>query len=210
MYLYTVNATTITQTERFRAMSILEITNDLNDLFARGEHAADWYERAANEIDTYSSICGHESDDVAAIIAILSPRVQVKRNARLAVQFIETGSVDGIMRGRVDAIARYFAYGKLTGETHGHKVYAFYRNLSGDFDHVTVDVWMSKLYGVNFDTITDAQREEIQLDVTRIADRTGYSPAAVQAILWVGYRSQCGHIDADGHLSILDEAGCLV
>jgi hypothetical protein len=191
-------------------MSRLEHTNDLNDLFARGEHAAEWYEKAASEIDVYSARCGYEANDVAAIIAILSPRVQVKRNARLAVQFIETGSVDGIMRSRVDAITRYFAYGKLTGETHGHKVYAFYRNLSGDFDHVTVDVWMSRLYGVEFDTITDEQRREIQEDVETIAERTGYTPAAVQAILWVGYRSQCGHIDADGHLSILDEVGAIV
>lgn len=185
-------------------MSKLELTNDLNDLFARGEHAADWYAMATDEINKYAAARGYDADSVAAVVAILSPRVQVSRNARLAVQYMENGSTDGIMEQRVDAILRFVRYGKLTGESHGHKVYAFYRNLSGDFGHVTVDVWMSRLYGVDFDKITDAQRKEIQLDVTRIADHTGYSPAAVQAILWVGYRSQCGHNDADGHLSLLD------
>lgn len=185
-------------------MSILNQINDLNDLFARGEFAADWYDKACDEINRYADTTGHQRDTVAAVVAILSPRVQVSRNARLAVQFLETNSVDGIMLQRANAITRYFVTGKLTPESHGPKVYAFYRNLSGDFGHVTVDVWMSRLYGVDFDTITDAQREEIQRDVTRIADQTGYSPAAVQAILWVGYRSQCGHNDATGHLSILD------
>lgn len=187
-------------------MSILETTNDLNDLFARGEHAAEWYAMATDEINRYADITGNDRDYVAAVVAILSPRVQVSRNAKLAVQFIEEGDTNGIMAQRVNAIARYIITGKLSPDTHGPKVYAFYRNLSGDFNHVTVDVWMAKLYGIDFDTITDEQRRFIQEDVTGIANNTGLTPAAVQAILWVGYRSQCGHNDAEGYLSILDAA----
>lgn len=186
-------------------MSKLETINDLNDLFVRGEHAAEWYQLAADEINRYATVRGYCADTVAAVTAILSPRVQVSRNASLAVQFLEHGDTNGIMTQRIDAILRFVKYGKLTGETHGQKVYAFYRNLSGDFEHVTVDVWMARLYGVDFDTITDKQRREIQDDVKSIAERTGYTPAAVQAILWVGYRSQCGHVDAEGYLSLLDE-----
>ena len=108
------------------------------------------------------------------------------------------------MEQRLKAIERYVRYGFLNGYTHGHKVYAFYRNLSGDFDHVTVDTWMAKIYGVDFGKITDQQRSEIQQDVTAIAESAGITPAAAQAALWVGYRELHGHNDSEGALSMVD------
>ena len=169
-----------------------------------GAHAADWYEKATDDIIQFAKAFDMDTDSVAAVTAILSPRVQVSRNARLAVQYLLHGDTDGIMEQRVKAIERYVRYGFLDGYTHGHKVFAFYRNLSGDFSHVTVDTWMSKIYGVDFDTITDEQRAEIQRDVTEIARHAGITPAAAQAALWVGYRDIQGHNDAEGALSVID------
>ena len=80
----------------------------------------------------------------------------------------------------------------------------FYRNLSGDFDHVTIDTWMAKIYGVDFQGITDAERESLQDDVKAIADAAGITPAAAQAALWVGYRELQGHSDSEGALSVLE------
>jgi 5-methylthioribose kinase len=92
----------------------------------------------------------------------------------------------------------------LTGDSHGKKVFAFYRNLSGDFGHVTIDVWMSKIYNVEFSGITDTEREALQADVTAIAELAGITPAAAQAALWVGYRELQGHSDSEGALSVID------
>lgn len=169
-----------------------------------GSHAADWYQKATDDIIQFAKAYDMDTDAVAAVTAILSPRVQVSRNARLAVQYLLHQDTDGIMEQRIKAIERYVRYGFLDGYTHGHKVFAFYRNLSGDFQHVTVDTWMSKIYGVDFDTITDEQRAEIQADVTKIADAAGITPAAAQAALWVGYRDLAGHSDAEGALSVVD------
>ena len=173
-------------------------------LLEAGADAASWYETATDDINAFADAFGFDRDAVAAVVAILSPRVQVSRNARLAVQYLLEGSDDGIMEQRINAIERFVRYGKLTGYTHGHKVFAFYRNLSGDFDHVTIDTWMSKIYGIDFNTITDAQRSELQADVKAIADAAGITPAAAQAALWVGYRELQGHSDSEGALSIID------
>ena len=174
------------------------------ELLDTGADASDWYEKASADIVDFSLAFDIEPDTAAAVIAILSPRVQVSRNARLAAKYLLDGETEGIMEQRLKAIERYVRFGKISGYTHGHKVYAFYRNLSGDFSHVTVDTWMSKIYGVDFGKITDQQRLEIQQDVTAIADAAGITPAAAQAALWVGYRELHGHNDSEGALSMVE------
>lgn len=173
-------------------------------LLEAGADASTWYESATDDINTFADAFGFDRDTVAAIVAILSPRVQVSRNARLAVDYLLNGSTDGIMEQRINAIERFIRYGFLTGDSHGKKVFAFYRNLSGDFGHVTIDVWMSKIYNVEFSGITDAEREALQADVTAIAELAGITPAACQAALWVGYRELQGHNDSEGALSVID------
>ena len=173
-------------------------------LLEAGADASTWYESATDDINTFADAFGFDRDTVAAIVAILSPRVQVSRNARLAVDYLLNGSTDGIMEQRINAIERFIRYGFLTGDSHGKKVFAFYRNLSGDFGHVTIDVWMSKIYNVEFSGITDTEREALQADVTAIAELAGITPAAAQAALWVGYRELQGHNDSEGALSVID------
>ena len=173
-------------------------------LLELGSDASDWYVKASDDIVQFADAFDIDHDTAAAVIAILSPRVQVSRNARLAAKYLLDGETDGIMEQRLKAIERYVRYGFLNGYTHGHKVYAFYRNLSGDFDHVTIDTWMAKIYGVDFQKITDQQRSEIQQDVTAIAEAAGITPAAAQAALWVGYRELHGHNDSEGALSMVD------
>jgi len=169
-----------------------------------GADASSWYESATDDINAFADAFGFDRDTVAAVVAILSPRVQVSRNARLAVQYLLEGSTEGVMDQRVKAIERYIRYGYLNGDTHGKKVFAFYRNLSGDFDHVTIDTWMAKIYGIEFQGITNTEREDLQADVKAIADAAGITPAAAQAALWVGYRELQGHSDSEGALSIID------
>jgi len=173
-------------------------------LLEAGADASTWYESATDDINAFADAFGFDRDTVAAIVAILSPRVQVSRNARLAVDYLLNGSTDGIMEQRINAIERFIRYGFLTGDSHGKKVFAFYRNLSGDFGHVTIDVWMSKIYNVEFSGITDTEREALQADVTAIAELAGITPAAAQAALWVGYRELQGHSDSEGALSVID------
>lgn len=173
-------------------------------LLELGSDASDWYVKASEDIVQFADAFDIDHDTAAAVIAILSPRVQVSRNARLAAKYLLDGETEGIMDQRLKAIERYIRYGKINGYTHGHKVYAFYRNLSGDFSHVTVDTWMAKIYGVDFQKITDTQRAEIQADVTAIAEAAGITPAAAQAALWVGYRELNGHNDSEGALSMVE------
>lgn len=164
-----------------------------------GHYASDWYRDANSEIRRFARLFGHHPDYVADVVAILSPRVQVVRNARLAAKYILFGETDGIMAQRVEALHDY----EITGEVYGPKVSAFAKNLRGDYNVVTVDVWMSRAFGVNFDTITDNKREYIQTQVTRVARRFGCDPASAQAAIWAGYRESIGHGNSEGSLSMV-------
>jgi hypothetical protein len=75
------------------------------------------------------------------------------------------------------------------GNIEGKKVHPFYLNLTRNPDAVTVDSWMSKLYGFGANP-SDGQTLLITRDIRAIAKQVGLTPAEVQERLWMAYRTE--------------------
>lgn len=165
-----------------------------------GYDAYTWYEDAHNAILALAKTTQLDADFIADVIAILSPKVQVSRNCKLALNWLFEGVTDGVMQQRLDALTLYVQ----TQVVNGPKVSQFALNLKGDFSAITVDVWIAKAFGVKFDTITDDEREAIKEVIRTLADFYKLSPAAAQAAVWVGVRKYYGLADSEGALIITD------
>lgn len=75
----------------------------------------------------------------------------------------------------------------LAGERlKGNKVGAFARNLSGDYDAVTIDTWMLAYAGLaNAQGLARGSGYEAYVHrIKRVAKRLGWHPAEVQASIW--------------------------
>jgi hypothetical protein len=169
------------------------------------EIMADWYEISSQDIEDYSRRLELSADFVADIVAILSPRIQVSRNARIAHQFITTDDTTGIMGNRIQAIDYYRRTGKVSQS--GQKVRNFSANLRGNFELVTIDVWMSRAFGVGYDSAnspakSDATYARMAGKVTRLARRFNVSPASMQACIWSGIRQEHGIKDDEAYLTL--------
>jgi hypothetical protein len=165
-----------------------------------GFEASSWYDDASKAILELSHQTQIDADFLADVIAILSPRVQVSRNCALALNWLFEGVSQGVMQQRIDALELYLQTRKVIGP----KVSQFAANLKGDFDAITVDVWIARAFGVKFDKITDSERDGIKDVIRNLADFYGLSPAAAQAAIWVGVRKFYGLSDSEGALVITD------
>lgn len=181
----TKNKTTrirITPNNYYRLLSLAE----------RGADAEFWYPRAYADILRFSKAFGFEAGHVADIVAILSPRCAVVRNARLAVNHLLYNDNRTIMRQRVEAIERYKdSFGANLGR--GPKVAAFSKNLRGDFEPVTIDVWVARAFNRPHSTFADLDNYRTGSEAIRnIADDLGVSPSSAQAMVWSGIRKEYG------------------
>lgn len=152
-----------------------------------------WYQRVRKEIEFHY---GADADLFCDLLAATSPRKQVSANWKLA---------DSIYRWWMDRVPDLNEWGlyeriklKQLGlmETHennvrralerrelsGPKVRAFAANLKGDYDQVTVDVWMLRLFG--YDKPSAEARKKVCKHVIRAAEEIGCSPAEMQAEMW--------------------------
>ena len=71
----------------------------------------------------------------------------------------------------------------------GQKTSSFAWNLAGDYDAVTIDVWMMRACGEDDqDAPRTVQYREMSAAVRRLARRHGMTPAEMQALIWIIYR----------------------
>ena len=81
----------------------------------------------------------------------------------------------------------------------GPKVNAFWRNLSGEYDHVTIDVWAARaaltiaskpLIIASIDGVSRAAYSVLADAYRYVANKVGEHPAATQAIVWCAIRGR--------------------
>jgi S-adenosylmethionine:diacylglycerol 3-amino-3-carboxypropyl transferase len=74
----------------------------------------------------------------------------------------------------------------------GPKTVAFWRNITGDLDAVTVDVWAARAAtgDRSRDRVTAKQYQTIAAAYRAAADIVGANPRDVQAAVWVHTRNQ--------------------
>jgi hypothetical protein len=156
------------------------------------ESGARWYDEAGSLASQLSDSAGYSREQVAAVIAHLSPRTSWDRNVASAVALVREGGVAARELGAIgDNVDR--AVASLDWEDpvasfgpKAHKTRSFYLNILGDREAVTVDVWAARVAGV---TEKELRRVGVYDQVAHAyrlaARRRGVDPSTMQAVTWV-------------------------
>jgi len=149
-----------------------------------------WYSTAADELQ---HVCDREQwpiERAAAILAITSPRVAVRRNVRLALTYLDRGT---LLANGMATIVASLRHWEATGKINGPKVFAFCNAILGDASAVVLDVHMANVLRVEQKRFSQPSvRQECRVMVRRVADRCGFSPRDTQACLWYAQKRSVG------------------
>lgn len=173
------------------------------------EAGAQWYGGAESIVATMSRVTGRSAETCAAVVAHASPRTTWQRNLAVAWAILTTapgesafdrGRSAGGMGGNVSrAVAALDAIAPLA-TLNGPKTAAFARNITGDRDAVTVDVWAVRaalspnyLRGTGDNAESILSRGGVYGAVAQAyriaARRRGVDPTTMQATVWVVVRN---------------------
>jgi len=166
----------------------------LTEYACAGLHGRDWYRNATAQIDFVADAEGWNRELFAGVIATSSPRCSVVRNIRMSLHFMKFRDLRVIPMKGIRSSVRRFVLGR--GIT-GPKTKAFFHNLSGFYDYVTLDVWMAYALGIDQTDFNLVESHRKATDrVVRVGRRLGIAPAEAQAAIWTGYRNLCGRADS--------------
>lgn len=158
------------------------------------EAGACWYLEAEGIIDRLSGQTGHSREKVAAVLAHLSPRTTWSRTVAGATSLLLVGTAPGCMGANVARARLALASDDPLGTLHGPKTARFARNMLGDHDAVTVDVWALRV------ALGDPEADGTVLRVPGVyeaiehcfqaaARRAGVTAATMQATTWIVARN---------------------
>lgn len=159
----------------------------------------EWYAEAFEFASLLSAASGHDIVRCAAVIAHLSPKTQWYPNVSFATALLlgdRTRHPGQLQRNLGKALRALDSDDPLstfnhTGEGDGLKTAAFVRNILGDTDAVTVDVWASRVVGVTEAELTRAGMYGACSHAYRLAaGRLGMTPRDTQATAWVHITDQ--------------------
>ena len=151
-------------------------------LIRAGMDGADWYRTARPLVAAMAYAAGASERDTAYALSAFSPRVSVRRSVSLAWSALTLGPAPaGSLPCATIAWRHYLA----TGDLRGPKTRAFARNLLGNEESITVDVWV--LRGLGHPVPTGPRMYHQSAGVVRmLADLLEMAPARCQAALWAG------------------------
>jgi len=152
---------------------------------------ANWY----NDISDYLQLTyGDDAELVADLLAATSPRVQVKKNWRLALRIYDDFkagrgiNLQGIMKSMHPNVFRALQGQELSGE----KVKNFAKNLKGNLDAITIDMWMLRAYKIDGGRITKKQYAILAKQIRKDSKKHRLLPAEYQAVVWTKVRYEYG------------------
>lgn len=146
-----------------------------------------WYERAHDIAAQIATKYDRNVDEVAKVIAILSPLNMWSSNVNDTWAVYEHVLRDAeltkvsALQANVNKAIDLIATGLDT--LSGQKVTSFYRNIMLCSESVTVDSWMHKVSGIG-GTLTAMRYRAIAEAVKLIAHDQGLLPYQAQAIIW--------------------------
>jgi len=158
-------------------------------------NGASWYGDGESIIRDLSAQSGHSVETVAAVVSHLSPRTPWTRNVYGATMLVTTGTAPTCLKANVKRARKALA-SDTPLDTFGPtapKTRRFARNLLGDRDVVTVDVWAARV--ALGDRATDAilgrvgMYDAIEHAYRLAAQRLGVDPVTVQATTWIVSRN---------------------
>lgn len=136
----------------------------------------------------------------AAVIAAYSPQLPWVANKRAALTFARSGSREaGVMNSSHDRATRVCGQADpisaLNPIGRAPKIESFARNIMGDTDSVTIDVWAVRVaLGDRDDADKILARRNVYRDLAdcyrKAAAELGVAPSAVQAVTWCQIRGR--------------------
>ena len=157
------------------------------ELIELGGENRQWYDHAWHEIRLVAADEQWCPNRFADILALLSPRVSVVRNIRMALQYMgdKTFFVDTVVTVR-KAVKTY----NKTGVIGGYKVPQFARAIKGDKHSVVLDSWMAKaLFATDDSNAIKQFRRKATMQVacdriTQASKMHELAPRDGQACIW--------------------------
>ena len=145
--------------------------------------ARSWYGEAQDIAHHISSLSGLDIEKSASIIAAFSPRERWNSNVTKAIDFVSGLSVSGLTNNLNMA---YSAMVHGFDALNGLKTNSFARNIAGDMDSVTIDVWMIRAAGMDgAKGVNDSDYRILSEIVKELASDRGMYPATAQALIWI-------------------------
>jgi hypothetical protein len=148
-----------------------------------------WYTRAQAEIEQICEAEGWNPQEFTEILALLSPRCAVRRNIRVALQYMTHGE---FFVDTIKSVRRSVEVYRHSGEIRGKKTGPFAQALLGDGSAIVLDTWMAKALlcceiNPTSNSFQRVKTRQAANDVVRhVAARFSISPAQAQACIWAG------------------------
>jgi hypothetical protein len=186
------------------------VTTYLEATAEQAEEGAAWYADAGSVVDDLARVGGITREHAAAVVSHLSPRTSWTRNVTGAWSLVTSGTAPTCLRANVHR-ARAALRSSCPLDTFGPtapKTRRFARNILGDRDAVTVDVWAVRTaLGTRSDPEALLRRvgvyDAVEHAYRLAARRLGTDPTTVQATCWIVERGRSGWAEADAALEAL-------
>jgi hypothetical protein len=155
------------------------------------EQATQWYadaEAVAHEIvDIYKSRNMDVSlEQAASIVSAFSPRQRWSTNVRQALRFAHGDDTMRCLPNNLKMAQRALEIG--FDALNGKKTNSFARNIAGDENAITIDIWMMRSAGLTKDSPNKTDYSQLSEAIEKIAQETAMTPRTIQALVWIVYR----------------------
>lgn len=151
-----------------------------------------WYPNAGMHAKILGESAGSK-EHAAAVISHLSPRNRWDNNLKAAYDLIQTGDANRVFNRSKELAKKALNSKDPLSTINGPKCSAFARNILGQEDCVTLDVWMAKA------ALGDAKKGKlfsnkkfysaVERAVVLASARVGETPRDLQAIVWLVERA---------------------
>jgi hypothetical protein len=169
----------------------LASTKRLLRLARLGQDYRDWYPQAIREIKIVCELENWSIPTFVDILAITSPRVAVRRNVRITLQYMQSGI---LFQNTMSNIKAALEHWQLEQQLRGPKIEAFRRALLGDTSSIVLDVHMANAFRIPQKLLFRKDVYKLATSrVQQVAKKFRTSPRDAQAMLWAGsYRELNG------------------
>lgn len=152
------------------------------------EAGARWYAEAQGYAREWAADLNIPLEHCAAVISHLSPRQSWSRNVLAAHEALQGRQWPGTMTREYERARAVLAMppAEVEDTFGGPKTRRFYRNIMGDVEAVTVDVWAARVAGVAEDKLSRVGVYDAVEHAYRLAARRrGVDPSTMQATTWI-------------------------
>lgn len=146
-----------------------------------------WYHEAQALAIELGDKTGEGLEAAAAVISHLSPRTTWTRNVSGAMALmLSDEKASGIIQANFDRARESLRYENPEESFGGPKTLRFFRNITGDTEAVTVDVWAARVAGVDELLLSRVGvYDAVEVAYQRAARRSGVEPSTMQATTWI-------------------------